>query len=157
MKTVITYGTFDLFHYGHVRLFKRLRALGDKLIVAVSTDEFNAKKGKAAFFSYLQRAEIVEACQYVDMVIPESRWDQKAKDICQYDISTFGMGDDWQGEFDELSLLCEVVYLTRTGEISTTEIKNNLAVPSAVADEKDPSTIRSSRRNDSPIKRTGKK
>ena len=127
MKTIITYGTFDLFHYGHVRLFKRLKALGDKLIVAVSTDEFNAKKGKAAFFSYLQRSEIVEACQYVDMVIPETRWDQKAKDICRYDVSVFGMGDDWRGEFDELGLLCEVVYLDRTGEISSSEIKNSLA------------------------------
>lgn len=129
MKTIITYGTFDLFHYGHVRLFKRLKALGDKLIVAVSTDEFNALKGKAAFFSYFQRAEIVEACQYVDMVVPETHWNQKAKDICKYDVSIFGMGDDWKGEFDELSVLCEVVYLDRTGEISTTEIKNNLAQP----------------------------
>lgn len=129
MKTIITYGTFDLFHYGHVRLFKRLKALGDKLIVAVSTDEFNAIKGKAAFFSYLQRAEIVEACQYVDMVVPETHWNQKAKDICKYDVSVFGMGDDWKGEFDELSVLCEVIYLDRTGEISTTEIKNNLALP----------------------------
>lgn len=127
MKTIITYGTFDLFHYGHVRLFKRLKALGDKLIVAVSTDEFNALKGKAAFFSYLQRAEIVEACKYVDMVVPETHWQQKAKDICKYDVSVFGMGDDWKGEFDELSILCDVVYLSRTGEISSTEIKNSLA------------------------------
>ncbi|GIU36905.1 adenylyltransferase/cytidyltransferase family protein [Shewanella schlegeliana] len=142
MKTIITYGTFDLFHYGHVRLFKRLKALGDKLIVAVSTDEFNALKGKAAFFSYFQRAEIVEACKYVDMVVPETHWNQKAKDICKYDVSIFGMGDDWKGEFDELSILCEVIYLDRTGEISTTEIKSNLAHPKAGASN-DPSANRS--------------
>ncbi|MGS0692264.1 adenylyltransferase/cytidyltransferase family protein [Shewanella sp. 30m-9] len=134
MKTIITYGTFDLFHYGHVRLFKRLKALGDRLIVAVSTDEFNALKGKAAFFSYFQRAEIVEACQYVDMVVPETHWNQKAKDICAYDVSIFGMGNDWKGKFDDLSLLCEVIYLDRTGEISTTEIKNNLALPKQTSD-----------------------
>ncbi|MGS0682933.1 adenylyltransferase/cytidyltransferase family protein [Shewanella sp. 125m-7] len=137
MKTVITYGTFDLFHYGHVRLFKRLKALGDKLIVAVSTDEFNALKGKAAFFSYFQRAEIIEACQYVDMVVPETQWNQKAKDICKYDVSIFGMGSDWKGEFDELSMLCEVIYLERTDEISTTEIKNNLALPKQTSDGND--------------------
>ncbi|QYJ83769.1 glycerol-3-phosphate cytidylyltransferase [Shewanella aegiceratis] len=127
MKTIITYGTFDLFHYGHVRLLARLKQLGDKLIVCVSTDEFNAQKGKAAFFSYQQRAEILAACRYVDLVLPETHWGQKVTDIEKYSVDIFAIGDDWRGHFDHLQHLCEVIYLPRTDEISTTEIKNDLA------------------------------
>jgi len=128
MKTIITYGTFDLFHFGHVRLFQRLKSLGDRLIVGVSTDEFNAQKGKAAFFNYQQRAEIVAACRYVDLVIPETNWQQKQHDIKSLKIDIFGMGNDWQGKFDSLSSQCQVIYLDRTGNISTTEIKSSLAL-----------------------------
>ncbi|GGI67237.1 glycerol-3-phosphate cytidylyltransferase [Shewanella gelidii] len=127
MKTIITYGTFDLFHIGHVRLLERLSALGDQLIVGVSTDEFNAMKGKMAFFSYRQRAEIVSACRFVDAVFPEQHWQQKARDIQTYHADIFAIGDDWQGKFDDLKKYCQVVYLPRTEDISTTEIKDNLA------------------------------
>lgn len=127
MKTVITYGTFDLFHVGHIRLLKRLRSLGDKLIVAVSTDEFNQLKGKKSFFSYEERAEILSSCKYVDEVIPENCWSQKRSDILSYNIDIFAMGDDWQGEFDELNDVCKVVYFPRTPSISTTSIKTKLA------------------------------
>ncbi|QFU25358.1 adenylyltransferase/cytidyltransferase family protein [Shewanella eurypsychrophilus] len=128
MKTIITYGTFDLFHYGHVRLLHRLKMLGDRLIVGVSTDEFNALKGKAAFFNYQQRAEIVAACRHVDLVVPETHWQQKPQDIQRLNVDIFGMGNDWQGKFDSLANLCEVIYLDRTGHISTTEIKNSLSL-----------------------------
>ncbi|WP_153914292.1 glycerol-3-phosphate cytidylyltransferase [Shewanella sp. TC10] len=128
MKTIITYGTFDLFHFGHVRLLERLSKMCDQLIVGVSTDEFNALKGKAAFFSYEQRSEIIAACKYVTKVIPEQNWQQKSADIEQYDVDVFAIGDDWEGQFDHLNSQCEVLYLTRTDDISTTEIKNNLAV-----------------------------
>lgn len=127
MKTIITYGTFDLFHFGHVRLFKRLKKLGDKLIVGVSTDEFNALKGKAAFFNFQQRQEIVAACKYVDLVIAENDWSQKRNDIIRLNADIFAIGDDWMGKFDDLSDICSVFYLERTQQISTTEIKNNLA------------------------------
>ncbi|MCW3171045.1 adenylyltransferase/cytidyltransferase family protein [Shewanella subflava] len=127
MKTIITYGTFDLFHFGHVRLFKRLKDLGDRLIVGVSTDEFNALKGKAAFFNYQQRIEIVEACKYVDMVIAETDWRQKRSDIIRLNADVFAIGDDWAGKFDDLNDICNVLYLERTQQISTTDIKNNLA------------------------------
>jgi glycerol-3-phosphate cytidylyltransferase len=127
MKTIITYGTFDLFHFGHVRLFKRLKRLGDKLIVGVSTDEFNALKGKAAFFNFQQRQEIVAACKYVDEVIAENNWHQKRNDIIRLNADIFAIGDDWKGKFDDLSDICNVFYLERTQQISTTEIKNNLA------------------------------
>jgi len=126
-KIVITYGTFDLFHVGHIRLLKRLRALGDQLIVGISSDEFNAIKGKKSFFSYAERAEIVESCKYVTAVFPEHHWEQKRQDISKYNATTFAMGDDWQGKFDDLSDLCEVVYLPRTEDISTTEIKTALS------------------------------
>ncbi|AZQ11086.1 adenylyltransferase/cytidyltransferase family protein [Shewanella khirikhana] len=129
MTTIITYGTYDLFHYGHVRLFARLAALGDRLIVGVSTDEFNAIKGKAAFFSYQQRAEIVAACRFVSLVIPETHWDQKVRDISGYGVDVFAMGDDWQGKFDHLSALCRVLYLPRTEYVSTTEIRASLGAP----------------------------
>lgn len=127
MKRVITYGTFDLLHYGHINLLKNAKAQGDYLVVAVSTDEFNALKGKKSFFSYEQRKRLVEAIRYVDLVIPEENWEQKVNDIHEYHIDTFVIGDDWEGKFDFLKDEgVEVVYLPRTPEISTTQIKNNL-------------------------------
>ena len=127
MKTVITYGTFDLLHYGHVNLLRRAKALGDFLIVALSTDEFNeVQKNKKSYFDYNQRKELLEAIKYVDLVIPECNWAQKREDIQKYHADVFVMGDDWAGKFDDLSDLCEVVYLPRTPEISTTKIKNDM-------------------------------
>lgn len=126
-KIVITYGTFDLFHVGHVRLLKRLRALGDKLIVGLSSDEFNQIKGKKSFFSYEERKEILLSCKYVDEVFPEYNWEQKAVDIQKYNADIFGMGNDWLGKFDHLNEYCQVIYLDRTEDISTTEIKNTLS------------------------------
>ena len=126
MKRVITYGTFDLFHYGHLRLLKRAKELGDYLIVAVSTDEFNAIKNKKCAYPYKHRAEIVRAIKYVDEVIPETCWEQKVEDIKKYDIDIFVMGDDWQGKFDFLREYCEVVYLERTKDISTTQVKEDI-------------------------------
>ncbi len=126
MKKIITYGTFDLYHIGHVRLLKRLKALGDYLIVGLSSDEFNRMKGKVSFFSYEERKEILLTCKYVDEVFPEYTWEQKAEDIQKYNIDILGMGDDWKGKFDELSEFCEVVYLPRTNEVSTTDIKESL-------------------------------
>ena len=128
MKRVITYGTFDLLHYGHINLLKRARALGDYLIVAVSTDEFNRReKNKQCYFSYDQRKALVESIRYVDLVIPERSWDQKRSDVREYRVDTFVMGDDWRGRFDFLKDEgCEVVYLSRTPEISTTQIKRDL-------------------------------
>lgn len=127
MKTVITYGTFDLFHHGHVKLLERARALGDELIVAVSTDAFNAVKGKKCVHPYEHRREIVEAIRYVDRVIGEEQWDQKESDILQNGVDIFVMGDDWNGKFDHLSNVCQVTYLPRTEGISTTAIKGELA------------------------------
>jgi len=126
MKTVLTYGTFDLFHIGHVRLLKRLRAMGDRLVVGCSSDEFNNSKGKKSIFSYEERAEILSSSKYVDLVFPEHTWDQKAKDIQDNQVSIFAMGDDWSGKFDHLSNLTEVYYLPRTEGISTTDIKSVL-------------------------------
>jgi glycerol-3-phosphate cytidylyltransferase len=126
MKRVITYGTFDLLHYGHINLLRRAKQLGDYLIVALSTDDFNRQKGKECYFSYEERKNLLEAIRYVDLVIPETCWEQKSSDIALYHIDTFVMGDDWKGKFDELSPLCEVVYLPRTEEISTTKIKEDL-------------------------------
>jgi len=125
-STILTYGTFDMFHIGHLKLLKRLSLLGDKLIVAVSTDEFNEIKGKKTIIPYAQRAEIVEAIKYVDMVIPENDWQQKVTDIQKYNVDTFAMGHDWEGKFDELKEYCEVVYLPRTEGISTTALKEQL-------------------------------
>lgn len=125
-KTVITYGTFDLFHVGHVRLLERLSKLGSKLIVGVSTDEFNAKKGKFSVFPYEQRAEIVGSLGCVDMVFREETWDQKVADIQKYKAAIFAMGSDWEGKFDELKEHCEVQYLPRTKGISSTDIKTML-------------------------------
>ncbi|MBS9767519.1 MAG: glycerol-3-phosphate cytidylyltransferase [Flavobacteriaceae bacterium] len=127
MKKVITYGTFDLYHIGHIRLLKRLKALGDYLIVGLSTDEFNTEKGKKSFFSYEERKEILLSCKYVDEVFPENNWEQKRSDILKYNADIFGMGNDWSGKFDDLKDICEVVYLPRTDEVSTTEIKQALS------------------------------
>lgn len=125
-KTVITYGTFDMFHIGHLRLIQRLQLLGDRLIVVVSTDEFNLQKGKQVIIPYEQRAEIVAAIAGVDMVIPETSWEQKKFDIDAYNVDVFAMGDDWQGHFDSLKEHCEVVYLERTEGVSTTQLKASL-------------------------------
>lgn len=122
-RTVLTYGTYDLFHIGHVLLLKRLRAMGDRLIVGCSTDAFNATKGKTAVMPYPARRDILEACRYVDLVIPETDWDQKPGDIRTHDVQLFAMGDDWAGHFDFLSDYCEVTYLPRTPNVSTTELR----------------------------------
>lgn len=126
MKKVITYGTFDLLHTGHVNILRRAKALGDYLIVAISSDEFNAGKDKKAYYPFEQRKAILEAIRYVDEVIPEENWEQKNTDIKDHDIDVFVMGDDWEGEFDFLKDQCEVVYLPRTEGISTTQIKKDL-------------------------------
>ena len=126
LKKVITYGTFDLLHIGHINLLRRARALGDYLIVALSTDEFNALKGKKAYYPYEHRKAILEAIRYVDKVIPERNWEQKIDDVINYDVDVFVMGDDWEGKFDFLKEYCEVVYLPRTVGISTTKIKQDL-------------------------------
>ncbi|HAE79404.1 adenylyltransferase/cytidyltransferase family protein [Morganella morganii] len=127
MKTIITYGTFDLFHVGHVRILKRLKQLGTRLIVGISTDEFNSIKGKKSFFSYLERAEIVKSCKYVDDIFPENNWTQKRSDIIKYKADILGMGNDWLGKFDDLNDICNVIYLDRTDDISSTDIKNKLS------------------------------
>ena len=126
MRRVITYGTFDLLHYGHINLLRRAKKKGDYLVVALSSDEFNAAKGKKSFFTYDERKAMLEAIRYVDMVIPEETWEQKMTDVDKYEIDVFVMGDDWEGKFDFLKEKCEVVYLPRTPEISTTQIKTEL-------------------------------
>ena len=127
MKRILTYGTFDLLHYGHINLLKRAKALGDYLVVAVSTDDFNEIKGKKAYHNYETRKMMLEAVRYVDLVIPEENWEQKREDMHLYHIDTFVMGDDWKGKFDFLEEEgVEVVYLPRTPEISTTKIKTEL-------------------------------
>ncbi|HDR3888918.1 glycerol-3-phosphate cytidylyltransferase [Bacillus mycoides] len=128
MKKVITYGTFDLLHWGHINLLKRAKDLGDYLIVAVSSDEFNKLKNKKSYHSYENRKMILEAVRYVDEVIPEHSWEQKVKDVVNHDVDIFVMGDDWGGEFDFLKEYCEVVYLPRTIGISTTKIKQELVL-----------------------------
>lgn len=125
-KTVLTYGTFDLFHVGHLNILKRLSEKGDRLIVGVSTDEFNILKGKKPIVPYEQRREIVESIKYVDLTIPEESWDQKRSDIKNYDVKVFGIGEDWRGKFDDLGDEVEVVYLPRTPGVSTTEMKRVL-------------------------------
>ncbi|WP_040979168.1 glycerol-3-phosphate cytidylyltransferase [Oceanobacillus jeddahense] len=126
MRTVITYGTFDLLHVGHVNLLKRAKEMGDYLIVGLSTDDFNILKHKQSFYSYQDRKVILESVRYVDKVIPERIWEQKKDDILTYQVDTFVMGNDWKGKFDELCSFCEVVYLPRTDGISSTIIKDNL-------------------------------
>ena len=128
MKKVITYGTFDLLHYGHINLLRRAKEQGDYLIGALSTDEFNwNQKQKKCYFTYEQRKKLLEAIRYVDLVIPEENWEQKISDVKEFRVDTFVMGDDWAGKFDFLKPYCEVVYLPRTPEISTTQIKQELA------------------------------
>ena len=123
MKRVMTYGTFDLLHYGHINILKRAKSLGDYLIVGLSSDEFNELKGKKSVMSYEERKEILENIRYVDKVIKESSWEQKVDDIIKYNIDVFVIGDDWEGKFDFLKEYCEVVYLPRTKSISTTLLK----------------------------------
>lgn len=125
-KTIITYGTFDMFHIGHLNLLRRLSDMADRVIVAVSTDEFNEGKGKRVMIPYDQRAKIVSAIKYVDMIIAETSWDQKISDIEKYDVDIFAIGKDWEGKFDFLREKCEVVYLERTKSISTTVLKRSL-------------------------------
>ena len=128
MKRILTYGTFDLLHYGHIRLLKRAKELGDYLIVALSTDEFNAIKGKVAYHNYETRKEMLESIRYVDLVIPEKNWEQKKEDIIDYKVDLVVMGSDWSGsdKFDYLKKYCEVKYLDRTEGISTSKIKKDL-------------------------------
>ncbi len=128
MKRVLTYGTYDLMHYGHIRLLRRAKKQVDYLIVAVSTDEFNEIKVKKAYHDYETRKKMLEAIRYVDLVIPENGWDQKLEDVKEYKVDVFCMGDDWKGKFDHLKDECEVVYLERTEGISTSKIKNDLGV-----------------------------
>ncbi|MBS4206712.1 glycerol-3-phosphate cytidylyltransferase [Bacillus sp. FJAT-50079] len=128
MKRIITYGTFDLLHYGHINLLKRAKENGDYLIVALSTDEFNEVKGKKSYFNYEERKKLLNAIRYVDLVIPEQSWEQKIEDIREYHIDCFVIGNDWEGKFDFLKSCCEVIYLDRTPEISTTKIKNDLGI-----------------------------
>jgi glycerol-3-phosphate cytidylyltransferase len=133
MKTIVTYGTFDLFHVGHVRLLKRLKSLGDKLLVGLSTDEFNQLKGKNVVITFADRKEILMACQYVDDVFPEQKWEQKRDDLIREKADIFAIGDDWSGKFDQLGDIVEVLYLPRTKDVSTTELKTVLSL---IDDEK---------------------
>ena len=136
MKKVITYGTFDLLHAGHINLLRRAKELGDYLIVVVSTDEFNwNEKQKKCYFTYEERKKLVEGVRYVDLVIPENSWDQKISDVQEYHVDTFVMGDDWKGKFDFLKDYCEVVYLPRTEGISTTKIKQDLGLNGTTANK----------------------
>lgn len=130
MKRILTYGTFDLLHFGHIEILRRAKALGDYLVVAVSTDEFNAIKNKKAYHDYATRKKMLEAVRYVDLVIPEKNWGQKRDDVKKYEIDTVVMGSDWESNenFEKLKDLCEVVYLPRTDNISTTKIKNDLSI-----------------------------
>ena len=130
MKRILTYGTFDLLHYGHIRLLRRAKALGDYLIVALSTDEFNAGKGMAAFHDYEIRKKMLEAIRYVDLVIPENSWEQKEQDVKDYHVDVVVMGGDWAGSdrFEYLREFCDVQYLDRTPGISTTQIKEELGL-----------------------------
>ena len=134
MKRILTYGTFDLLHYGHIRILKRAKELGDYLVVALSTDEFNATKGKKAYHSYETRKKMLEAIRYVDLVIPENNWEQKLQDVKDYKIDVVVMGDDWAGsdKFDYLKEYCEVKFLERTPGVSTTMIKNDLQLQETV-------------------------
>ncbi len=127
MKTIITYGTFDVLHFGHINLLKRAKALGSKLIVGLSTDEFNAGKHKTALLSYANRLAVLESIRYVDMVIPEQSWEQKVHDIKKFNVNIFVIGDDWQGKFDFLKDYCDVIYLPRTEGVSSTQIRADLS------------------------------
>ena len=126
MKRILTYGTFDLLHYGHIEILRRAKALGDYLIVVLSSDKFNEIKNKKSYYNYEQRKKILEACRYVDLVIPEENWEQKVNDIQKYQADIFVMGDDWLGKFDFLKKYCEVIYLPRTPDVCSTETKKYL-------------------------------
>jgi glycerol-3-phosphate cytidylyltransferase len=126
MRTIITYGTFDILHIGHINLLRRARELGDRLIVGLSTDEFNGKKHKTSLLDYENRKVVLEAIRHVDLVIPEQTWEQKLEDVEKYAVDTFVIGDDWRGEFDFLGEFCKVVYLPRTADISSSSIKQTL-------------------------------
>ncbi len=126
MKTVLTYGTFDLFHIGHLNILKNARSLGDRLIVGLSTEEFNSIKGKQTIVPYGHRKQILESIRYVDLVIPENSWEQKITDIQQHTVSVLAMGDDWRGKFDFLQPHCDVVYFARTDDISSSTLKEDI-------------------------------
>jgi glycerol-3-phosphate cytidylyltransferase len=126
MRTILTYGTFDILHRGHINLLRRARALGDRLVVGLSSDEFNMGKHKSSLLNYENRKAVLEAIRYVDEVFPEETWEQKLGDIQHYEVDVFVMGDDWAGKFDFLSEHCQVIYLSRTPEISTTAIRQSL-------------------------------
>lgn len=126
MKTIITYGTFDLLHYGHINILRRAKEMGDYLIVGLSTNKFNQEKNKECYFNFDERKVLLEAIRYVDLVIPEYSWEQKITDIKDHKVDIFVMGDDWRGKFDFLLDVCEVKYLARTPDISTTQIKSSL-------------------------------
>ncbi len=130
MKRILTYGTYDLLHYGHIRLLQRAKELGDYLIVAVSTDEFNKIKGKKAYHDYSTRKKMLEAIRFVDLVIPEDNWEQKVQDVKDYNVDVVVMGNDWadSDKFDYLKDYCDVVFLDRTEGISTTKIKRDLGL-----------------------------
>ncbi len=125
-KVILTYGTYDILHYGHINMLRRAKEMGDVLIVGLSTDEFNEGKGKTCYYSYEERKMMLEAIRYVDKVIPETAWEQKVTDVEKYNVDVFTIGDDWEGEFDFLKDQCEVVYMPRTEGISTTQIKEDL-------------------------------
>lgn len=126
MKTVITYGTYDILHFGHINLLRRAKELGDYLIVGLSTDEFNSLKNKKSYYSYDERKIILEAIKYVNLVIPEENWEQKISDIIKHKADIFVMGDDWKGKFDFLKEYCEVIYFARTPDVSSTITKEYL-------------------------------
>ena len=126
MKRVITYGTFDVLHYGHINLLKRAKAFGDYLIVVLSSDEFNKIKNKNSYYTFEQRKIILEACRYVDLVVPEYNWEQKIEDVKKYQVDVFVMGDDWDGKFNFLKEYCDVVYLPRTPNVCSSATKEHL-------------------------------
>lgn len=128
MKTILTYGTYDLLHVGHINILKRAKELGDFLIVGLSTDEFNTIKGKKSFYTYEQRKVVIEAIKYVDLVIPERTWEQKIDDVKKYNVNVFVMGDDWEGKFDFLKEYCEVKILPRTPDISSSKARDFLGM-----------------------------
>ena len=135
MRKVITYGTFDLLHYGHINILKRAKEQGDYLIVALSTNEFNETKGKKCYFSYEERKKLLESVRYVDLVIPENCWEQKIENVKEYKVDVFVIGDDWKGKFDFLNEYCEVIYLERTPEISTSKMKNELGLNGKIIED----------------------
>jgi len=126
MKKIITYGTFDILHYGHINLLKRAKELGDYLVVGLSSDTFNSIKGKKTYYDYPTRKKMLESVRYVDEVVFEACWEQKINDILNNEVSVFVMGDDWKGKFDYLKEYCDVIYLPRTPDISTSQIKEDL-------------------------------